>query len=253
MRFALLPLLLLVACTEPPPEPLPAAEAAERDSVLAVLRTLDGDDLTLAFTRLDEMEASYLLETQVVQLGPDGTRTAFQSRTLNIAPDDTTVISSDSSGTFDYGGFADATPWDAGSGVNPVPLTLPEEPAWLDPRGREAFRFGMAPDSLLGDRPVRVLTVEARPGEGDDQPLRHARLYLDAETNELVGFRLHRAMNAVLFGEASVALVLLHPGPDGWRPHRTRFETALDAPLVTQRRFRLTRHYTFPDESPSLY
>lgn len=248
-----LPLLLVAACTTPAPEPLSPAEAGERDSVLAVLRTLDSEALDLAFARLGDASAPYLTETRVEQLGTDGAPVAFRTRTLRIGPRRTTLVAADSSGTFDYGAFdvvAGSDAWEDSPGLNPVALTLPEEPAWLDPRGREAFRFGIAPDTLLGDRRVRVLTVEARPGEGDDQPLRRARLYLDSETSTLVGFRLHRRLASVLFGETSEALVLLHPGPDGWRPHRTRFETALDAPLATRRRFHLTRRYTFPTDAP---
>ncbi len=249
MRSPLPPLLLLAACTlaacTPTPEPVARAEAAQRDSALAILRSLDRAPLMAAF---DGLARPYRVETLVEQLGADGEPAAFRSRTLRVGQGGAEVVAADSAGALDFGAFgalAGGGAWTGEVGANPVPLTLPEEPAWLDPRGREAFRFGFAPDTLLGERRVRVLTVEARPGEGDDQPLRRARLYVDGEVS-LVGFRLHRRMDAVLFGEASTVAVELHPGPEGWRPHRVQLETALDAPLAAPRLFRLTRRYTFP-------
>ena len=252
MRFAPLLLALLTACAEPPSPSLSPTDAAGQDSVLAVLRTLDGDALGAAFARL-EQSTPYVVETRIEQLGADGMPVASQSRTLRVGASDAEIVAADSAGTFDYGAFgalSGSTVWEAGGGgVNPVSLMLPEDPAWLDPRGREIFQFGTAPDTLLADRRVRALTVVARPGEGDDQPLRHARLYLDAETHTLVGFRLHRRMDSVLFGERTDALVLLHPDSGGWRPHQARFVTTLAAPLTPPRRFRLTRRYVYSNNT----
>ncbi|MEM1041370.1 MAG: hypothetical protein AAGI91_01970 [Bacteroidota bacterium] len=243
MRFVPLLFLLLAACAEPPPTPLSATEAAERDSILALLGALDPDDLTRAFARLGA--APHVLETQVEQLGADGTLLASRTRTTQHTADGVTMVSTDSAGAFAFGAFGGEAVWRAALDEPPVAPRLPADAPWLDARGREAFRFGTAPDTLLGDRPVRVLTVEARPGEGDGQPLRSARLYLDPETEALVGFRLRRVMDAVLFGETTASSVLLHPGPDGWRPYRTHVETMLGAPLATPRRLRLTRRYAY--------
>lgn len=251
MRFlALLLLLPLAACTEPAPEPLSPADAAERDSVLALLRTADTDVLAAAFNRLDAFR--YHVETRTEQLGADGQTRAFRAISADVAPEAgaprADVLLTDSAGTFDYGGFA-ALAADAEEhplpADNPATLVLPDDPAYLDPRGRDAFQFRFAPDTLLGDRRVRVLRVEARPGEGDDQILRRARLYLDPATGVLVGVRLHQRMASVLFSEASDMTILLQPGPaGGWLPDFTRYETALDALFTARRHFRLTRRYS---------
>ena len=97
---------------------------------------------------------------------------------------------------------------------------------------------------MIGDRRVRVLAVDARPGEGDDQALRRARLYLDAATGDLVGARLHRRMASLLFSETSDVLVMLHPVYDGWLPRLARFDTTLDALFTDERRFVLARRYS---------
>ncbi len=218
--------------------------------MLALLRTLDTELLSEAFDRLGR--EPFQLEVRAEQLGENGTATARQVRTFRTDRDGTTTVAADSAGAFDYGALGrlvDQPAWGDAPTGNPVAEVLPEEPAWLDPRGREAFRFGSASDTLLGGRRVRVLTVEAR--TGTETPLRRARLWLDADMEALVGVRLRRELDSVLFGEASDAVLLLHPGPDGWRPHLARFETKLRAPLTAPHHFRLTRRYTFADSGVS--
>ena len=248
--LALLLLLPLAACTEAPPEPLAPADAAERDSVLAVLRTADTAALAAAFDRLDAFR--YHVESRTEQFGADGRTEAARTVAAEVSPNAgaplTDVVLADSTGAFDYGAFAafaseaDENPL---PGENPATLVVPEDPPYLDPRGREAYQFRFAPDTLLGDRRVRVLTVDARPGEGDDKTLRRARLYLDPATGDLVGIRLLQRMESVLFSERSDASILLQPGPaGGWLPERTRFDTTLDALFTARRHFRLSRRYS---------
>jgi hypothetical protein len=247
--LALLLLLPLAACSEAPPAPLAPDDAAERDSVLALLRTADTDALAAAFNRLDAFR--YHVEVRTEQLGADGRTEAVRTVAAEVTPNGDAplldIVLADSTGAFDYGGFAlfasdpDLDPLPA---ENPATLVVPEDPAYLDPRGIETYLFRFAPDTLLGDRRVRVLTVDARPGEGDDKTLRRARLYLDPATSDLVGIRLQQRMASPLFSERSDATILLQPGPaGGWLPHRTRFETTLDALFTDERHFRLSRRY----------
>ncbi|MEP0546228.1 MAG: hypothetical protein ABJF88_04800 [Rhodothermales bacterium] len=248
--FALLLLLPLAACTEAPSVPLSPEDAAERDSVLALLRAADTAALAAAFDRLDAFR--YRVETRTEQLGTDGRTEATRTVAAEVTPNGgvplADVVQADSTGAFDYGGFAlfasepDIDPLPA---ENPATLVVPEDPAYLDPRGIEAYQFRFASDTRLGDRRVRVLSIDARPGEGDDKTLRHAQLYLDPATGDLVGIRLQQRMTSLLFSERSDATILLQPGPaGGWLPQSTRFETTLDALFTAKRHFRLSRRYS---------
>ena len=247
--FLLLPFLALAACTDAPPPPLSSDAAAERDSVLVLLRAADMGALASAFDRLDAFR--YQVETRTEQFDAVGQATASRTVTADVTPQADApvadVVLADSNGTFDYGGFArfaSSADGDLLPGDNPALLLVPEDPDYLDARNREAYTYRFAPDTLLGDRRVRVLYVQARPGEGDDKPIRRARLYLDPATGDLVGLRLLRTMNSLLFSERSDATILLQAGPaGGWLPHRTRFETSLGALFTADRRFRLSRRY----------
>ena len=243
--LALLLLLpLLAACDEPAPDPLSPAEAAERDSVLALLRAADTESLAAAFDRLDAFRYRVVMQTEQFESGDQIAQRTLIAEVVPMAGGpDIDFVQIDSSGAFDFGGFAAFASESVESPLpaeNPATLALPDDPAYLDPRGRETFRFRFAPDTLLGDRRVQVLTVEARE---DDQALRRARLYLDDE-GALVGVRLQRRTESVIFSEQSDTAVLLQPGPaGGWLPHLTRIETALGALGTDRRRFRLTRRY----------
>lgn len=243
--FLLIP--LLAACGGPDPAPLSPDEAAARDSALALLSAADTAPLADAFERLDAFRYRVVMQTE--QLG-EATPTARWTIVAEITPTAdgprTDIVDSDSTGTFDYGGFSALTSDASESPLaseNPAPLVLPEDPAYLDPRGREAYTFGFAPDTVLGGQPVQIVTVDAREGE-EDQALRRARLYLHRDSGALVGVRLERRTESLVFGERSDATIMLQPGPaGGWLPHHTRVEAAVDALFADSRRFRITRRY----------
>lgn len=249
VRFFALALLLplLAACDEPPPPVLSPADKAERDSVLALLRTTDTDALAAAFERLADLP--YRVETTTAQLALDGEIVAHRRFVAVVDPaaPPPDVLETDSTGAFDWGALGALASDDAEALLptdNPATLVFPDDPPYLDPQGREAFAFRFAPDTLIGGRRVQVLTVDARPGEGDDQLLRHARLYV-ADGGQLVGARLRRRTESVLFTEKSEATILLHPTSAGtWLPHATRYDATVGALFTDRRRFRLTRLYT---------
>ena len=249
MRLFALTLLLplLAACDEPPPLRLSPTEEAERDSVLTLLRTTDTDALAAAFDRLADLP--YRVETTTAQLAPDGEVVAHRRLVAAVDPaaPPPDVLEADSTGAFDWGALGALASDGAGALLpteNPATLVLPDDPPYLDPQGREAFTFRFAPDTLIGGRRVRVLAVDARTGEGDDQLLRHARLYV-ADGGVLVGVRLQRRTESVLFTERSAATILLHPTSAGvWLPHATRYDATVGALFTDRRRFRLTRLYT---------
>lgn len=243
--FLLLLLPALAACGRSAPAPLSSAEIAERDSVLALLNGADADALAAAFERLDAFRYRVVVQTEQFDEGEPIAQRALIAEVIPTADGPSAdVVQIDSAGAFDYGrfaAFASETPPNPLPAENPAALVLPDDPAYLDPRGRETFAFRFAADTLLGDRRVQVLTVEARE---DDQALRRARLYLD-DAGALVGVRLQRRTESVIFSERSNTTILLQPGPaGGWLPHLTRAETSLGALFTDDRRFRLTRRYT---------
>lgn len=248
MRFFAIALLLplLAACAEPPPPELSPADVAERDSVLAVLRAVDTGALAAAFDRLADLP--YRVETTTAQFDPEGERLARRrlAATVDPAASAPDLLDADSTGAFDWGAFGVLASDGAApllSTDNPAALILSEDPPYLDPRGREAFTFHFAPDTTLGDRRVRVLTVAARPG-GDEGGLRHARLYV-TDGGALVGVRLRQRTDSPLFTQRSEATILLQPTEaDTWLPHHLRYDVTVAALFTDRRRFRLQRLYT---------
>lgn len=247
LSLSLALLLTLAACAEPPPPAaLTSAEAAERDSVLALLRTANTDAFDAAYARLGTMP--FRVTTRTAQLDAEGDTTATHARTFRVTPDAAALVRADSSGDFDYGSFSSfadrrrAVPTFA---TNPADLVL-GEPAYLDPRGTEVFSFALAGDTTLGDQPIRILTVTARPDEGDEQTLRAARFYLDAD-GALVGARVQRRQASVLFGETSRLTLFLRPADTGWLPDRLAVTTEIQAPLAAPRRFLLDERYAYSE------
>lgn len=238
-RFALVLLLSLTACAEPD-LPSPAADAPA-DSAFALLRDADPATLNEAFERLDRR--AYVVERTTEQLGEDGAFIASHAVTLRVTPRGTEVVEVDSSGAFDFGGFERFADRRSG-GPNTAPPVLPTDPAYLDPQGREAFSFEAVGDTLIGDRRIRIVTVRARPGEGDGQPLRAARVYLDA-AGAIVGAIVERRQESVLFGETSRRSLFLRSSPDGWLPDQLTVASEIRAPLTAPRRFRLGERYTY--------
>lgn len=245
LLFLLVP--LLAACGGPDPTPLSPDELAARDSALALLADADDAPLAGAFERLDAFR--YRVVTQTEQPG-EATPTARRTVVAEVMPtadgQRVDIVGDDSTGAFDFGRFSLLTS-DALerplAAENPAPLVLPEDPAYLDPRGREAFTFGFAPDTVLGGQPARIVTVDAREGE-EDQSLRSARLYLHHDSGVLVGVRLQRRTESIVFSESNDATIMLQPGPaGGWLPHYTHVETTVDALFAEGRRFQITRRY----------
>lgn len=239
-RLALLLLLAAGGCAEPaPPSPTAGASA---DPAFALLRDADSAMLEDAFARLGEHR--YTVERTTEQLDEDGRPVASHSVTVRVTPRGAEVVEADSSGAFDFGGFERFADRRRGGGTSTAPPVLPTDPAYLDPQGREAFSFEAVGDTLLDDRRVRIVSVRARPGEGDDQPLRAARLYLDA-AGAVVGARVERRQASALFGETSTRTLFLRPSPEGWLPDRLLVEAEVRAPLAAPRRFRLAERYTY--------
>ena len=250
MRYLCIIILLALgsAACEPqvatPPPVLTPAEQAEREEALALAEDAGRDLMNQAFARL--ATRPHIVREELVQLDAEGRETAARRRIMRAEPDTVETVASEARGTFDFGAFGRFVSFEDMDHLpaNPVPFIVPEDPTYLSPQGREVYHFALAADTLLGAARVRIVTVTARPNEGDNQALRSARLYVDPASGDLVGIRVHRHSQNILFGETSVLHLMLTPGPEGnWLPAETRYTVAVRAALTATRRFRLQRAY----------
>lgn len=243
--------LLAGACGTAPrgSEDVAVPDPAARDSALAVLDGLDEAPFRTAFERLPERPHARYQRT--AQRDAEGHLQAMIRRTFGYTPGrGLALLAADTSGAFDYGylaGFADADATEPAAPGELLDALLPEDPAYLAARTRSAFRYRLRPDTVLWQRPARVVEIRAAPGEGDGQNIRGARLYLDAETGALVALALSRRGRALFFSETTDLFASLRPAPDGtWRPHLTHVRTRLDGPLRPPQRLEtVTTYYAF--------
>ena len=244
--------LLAAACGTAPrgsDEAADVPDPAARDSALAVLDGLDEAPFRAAFERLPELPHRRFQRTS--QRDAEGHLRAVARRTFRFAPGNgLALVASDTSGAFDYGylaAFADADDAEPAAPTELLDALLPEDPAYLAARTRSAFRYRLRPDTVLWQRPARVVEIRAAPGEGDGQNIRRARLYLDAETGALVALSLSRRGRALFFGETTDLYAGLRPAEGGtWLPHQTHVRTRLDGPLRPPQRLEtLTAYYAF--------
>lgn len=219
------------------------SSTVDRDSALAVLTSMRRTAFDSAFAALDDYAVTRYVRTE--QLDPAGVATGVRSAVVRYpkGPDRGSIRRLDSIGTFRDGGlFGRAAP-DRGRGGRPADLAaqiLPSQPAFVEPRTREAFEYGLQSDSVSGVTPVYVLEVVARTsGTGRDQGVRHARLLIDRASKQLIGLALVRAEQVLLFGEQSQMSLRLQRAPDGtWVPHIARIRTFVRVPFRAPRQFR---------------
>lgn len=245
-RLLLIPLLALglAACeTTPDAPPLSPSETAARDSVIVVIETASREAIDEAFARLANTE--HTIRERLEQFDERGRVNAFRRRTLHVEGGRAETAFAEAEGTFDFGAFGRFVSFDDLDQLpdNPVQFLLPDDPPYLTPQGRDAYDFAFAPDTLLAGRAARVITVDARPGEGDGLALRSARLYVDDATGDLVGIRLRRHSQNMLFGETSVLTLMLAPAGNVWLPQLTDYRVSMRAALTATRRFQLVREY----------
>lgn len=222
--------------------------AVDRDSALAVLSSMRRSAFDSAFADLDDHTVSRYVRTE--QLTPSGTTTAVRSYLLHYEPGDGqgTIQRRDSTGVFRSGGWLgwaspDRAPTDRPSNV--AAQVLPDQPAYIEPRTREAFRYALRADTLLDETPAYVLEAVARDrGTGQQQSVRYVRLLIDRASRQLVGLAMVRSGRVLLFGENTQMSMRLRRGPNrSWVPHVTRVRASVNVPLRTPRQFRTVSAY----------
>lgn len=221
-----------------------------RDSALAVLSSMRRAAFDSAFVALDDYAVTRSVRTE--QLDSTGTVTARRTLVLRYPPGDAggTIQQRDSTGRFRTGGVLGqvapaASPTDRPPNVAAQMLT--DDPPYIDPRTREAYRYALGTDRLPGGEAVYVVEATAREvGTGREQSVRYVRLLLDRDTRELVGLALVRIDDGMLFSEYSRFAVRLQQGPDGtWVPAEHRMRAYLHVPFRAPRYFRTVS--TFSD------
>lgn len=223
--------------------------AVSRDSALALLAAMRRTPFDSAFVALGRYTVTRQLRTE--RFDTTGAVAARRSYTLRYPPgaEKATLVSEDSSGALQQGGvLADLAP-DSSPRSRPPDLAaevLPDQPPYLAPRTQEDFRFAVHADTVDEGRPVRIVTVQARPDTGRDQSIRHARLTLTRDTHTLIELRVVRASRGILFREDSRLLIELKRAPDdaAWVPRRTRFRMRIDIPFRAPQHFRTVSTYT---------
>ncbi len=220
----------------------------DRDSALAVLTAMRRTAFDSAFAALSDYTVDRYVHTE--QMTPAGTTTAVRSYEVRYQPGtgEGTIRRRDSTGVFRDGGlFGRAAPDRAPRGRPPnvAAQLLPDQPAYVEPRTREAFRYALQADSLRDGTPVYVLSVRARAqGTGREQGVRYARLLIHRPSNQLVGLSLVRDDQVLLFGEDSRLSVRLRRAPDDtWVPHVTRVRASVHVPFRAPRQFRTVSAY----------
>lgn len=252
---ALAGILLLVGsslwaagCQTPGDRPAPAfaptdtvVSTVDRDSALAVLSSMRRTAFDSAYAALDDYTVTRYVRTE--QLDSTGTITALRAHILQYAPGTArgTLQQSDSIGTFRDGGLLgrvapDRRPTDRPANV--AEQILPDQPAYIEPRTREAFRYALAADTLLDGPPIYILEARAREaGTGRDQSIRHARLLIERQSRELIGLTTVRADPGLFFSEHSRLHLQLRPLETEWVPDVTRVRAVLNVPFRTPRQF----------------
>jgi hypothetical protein len=204
--------------------------------------------LDSAFAILSDYRVTRSVRTE--QMTPSGTIAALRSYVLRYPPggDRGTLQTRDSMGTFRGGGLLGGAAPDRSPRERPADVAaqvLADEPAFIEPRTREAFRYALQADTLLEGTPVYLLEATARNrGTGRDQSVRYVRLVLDRDTRQLIGLTMVRAGRVLLFEENSRMHVRLRRAPDSrWVPQVTRTRARVDVPFRSPRQFRTVSAY----------
>ncbi len=112
---------------------------------------------------------------------------------------------------------------------DPVASSLPQDPPYLDPAIREAYRI-----SALGDTTIAGVSFE-RVGAllmDTERQLGVRRVWAAVGADGQIGaVQIDRVTASALYDETSRVRVDLAPGPDGWVPRRVVTDTRTDVPF----------------------
>lgn len=227
---------------------IPALDSSVQDSIFAYLTSIDQAAFTNSFDQLDEK--TFTRYTRTEQFDGENFLIAFEERVIRHSGSATRrefdLIDHDSAGVFDYG-YLRRFVSDSEISQDPMDFArriVPEDPAYMSPRNRDAYAYRPLPDTLMGDVSARAIEIRARPELGDGQSIRLVRLYVDRDLDRLIAMYVERIDQAMWYREES--LFYLHirgTSDDRWMPYNTRFETRITIPFRSAQRFRTASTY----------
>jgi hypothetical protein len=222
--------------------------SAERDSIFSVLRTINQEHFRYAFDRL--ATRNFTRYTRIEQFDRDDYLIAYDEHVVRHGTSGGArtfeVLDVDSAGDFDYGYFSrfvsETIPMQ--DPPNLAAYILPDEPAYLSERNRDAYLYRFLADTLMWDVVAQVVEIRAKPKDGDGQNVRRVRFYIDRSSKALIGMHMERIDLAMFFREESRFYVHIRRSPDGsWVPYNTRFETRIRVPFRPAQLFRTVSTY----------
>ena len=212
------PLLLLAAvalagCSGDDPTPPPADDRADR-----LLSAVTADAVAGAFERAATYRADLTVSVYDAHVVA-GQETATVVQTADSA----WVSDRTASGT-----LANAEPGQPRL-RDPIEPSLPQDPPYLDPSVRDAYRIAVLGDTTIAG--TAFTTVEAVL-QDDDRQLGIRRVWAAVGADGQVGaVQVDRHTDSAIYDETSRARVDLAPGPGGWVPRRVVTESETDVPL----------------------
>ena len=223
-------------------------ETVERDSVLKTVEGIQTEGFKEAFKHLAQYDYTRYIRTE--QFDDNDFMVAFRERTIRHEGEQKdrtyTVLSSDSTGSYDFGYFRRfvSDNVDEQDPEDLTPYLFPRDPTYLSSRNYEAYSYDFDADSLMLNITAQAIEIRAKPVEGDGKNIRRARYFIDPQRNELVAFELERIDLAFFFREESTFFVHVQTLSDGTIvPYNTRFETRIIVPFRDPQRFRTVASY----------
>jgi hypothetical protein len=204
-------------CADPDPAPPPADPEA-----LRLLEAVDASAVADAFADLDGLayEAELTVESSASG-GPSAERSLF-------------AFVHDADGTRLVAGAPGAD--EAPRLRDPVASALPDDPPYVDPVAREAYRLAVVGDTTIGGVGFRLVEAVLTDTTAE-QGVR--RVWAAVTEGGRVGaIEVERRADAAIYTERSRVRVDLSPHAGGWIPHRVETDAATDVPLSEPSRVR---------------
>ncbi|MEM1117208.1 MAG: hypothetical protein AAF845_16870 [Bacteroidota bacterium] len=229
-------LLVLAACADDPPVAGPPSDPEAARLLEAVVPDMDAS----AFQDLARRPYTASVRVEVF----DGAGEVVGTETATVEHTDGGTVARDRAVTGDL---------ELREGPlvlrDPLPATVPEDPSYLDPAAREAYRFMARGDTTISGRRLRL--AEAVLTDTDrTHAVQRVRAAVDPASGTAATVEITRAADAIVYDEDSRVRVDLWPTADGWLPRRVVTDTQTAVPFSEPRRVRTTWTVTHVDGRP---